>query len=342
MLAIGHGGTDQEIALVQVHGDDAGLARVRELGQRGLLDRAARGGHEDEVLGVELAHRQDHIDLLAIGEREHVNDRTATRVARPLRHFVHFEPVQPATVGEAQDVVVRVGHEQRVDPVVFLGGRSQLAAPATLLRAVLGDRLTLHIAAVRERDDHVLRRNQILGVEFGRVQFDGGAALVAEFGADGAKFVGDDGRNAFRTRQDVQQVCDHRHHFAVFLDDLVLLQAGEALQAHLQDFLRLAVGEAIQAIRLHAEHGGQAIRAIRGTAAGSVAFGTRKHVAHEGRVPRLGHQLLLGDRRRRRGLDDRDELVDVRQRHRQAFQRSSNTVRRVTTSRRCDRNASSI
>jgi hypothetical protein len=33
---------------------------------------------------------------------------------------------------------VRVGDEELVDPVVFLGGRGLLAAPAALLRAVFG------------------------------------------------------------------------------------------------------------------------------------------------------------------------------------------------------------
>jgi hypothetical protein len=38
---------------------------------------------------------------------------------------------------KAQDVVVRVGNKELVDPVVFFGGRGLLAAPATLLGAVL-------------------------------------------------------------------------------------------------------------------------------------------------------------------------------------------------------------
>jgi hypothetical protein len=197
-----------------------------------------RRGHEDEVLGIELAHRQDDVDLLAVGQREHVDDRLAARVARALRHLIDLEPVQPAAVREAQDVVVRVGDEQRVDPVVFLGRRRLLAAPAALLRAVLGNRLALHVAGVRQRHHHVLRRDQVLGIEFGRVQLDLRAALVAEFGRI-AQLVGDDRRDALRAGQDVEQVGDQAHHVAVLLDDLVLLQAGQALQAHLQDFLRL-------------------------------------------------------------------------------------------------------
>ncbi len=54
-------------------------------------------------------------------------------------------------------------------------------------------------------------------------------------------------------RQDVEQVGDLAHHFAVLADDLVLLEPGQALQAHLQDFLRLRVGQPVQAVGLHAE-----------------------------------------------------------------------------------------
>ena len=79
-----------------------------------------------------------------------------------LRHVVDLEPVDAAAVGEAQDVVVRVGDEHPVDEVVFLRRRRLLAAAAALLRAVLVDRLRLHVAAVRQRDDHVLRRDQVL------------------------------------------------------------------------------------------------------------------------------------------------------------------------------------
>ncbi len=55
-----------------------------------------------------------------------------------LRHLPDLEPVDAPAVAEAQDPVVRVGDEELVDPVVFLGGGGLLAAAAALLRAVLG------------------------------------------------------------------------------------------------------------------------------------------------------------------------------------------------------------
>jgi hypothetical protein len=147
---------------------------------------------------------------------------------------------------------VRVGDEELVDPVVFLGGRGLLAAAAALLRAVLGQRLALDVAGVRERHHHVGGRDQVFGGQVLRAVLDGGAALallgLAELGLHGVQFVADDGGDALGLGQDVQQVFDDRHDVLVLGHDLVLLQAGQALQAHLQDFLGLGFGQAVQAV----------------------------------------------------------------------------------------------
>jgi hypothetical protein len=55
VLAIGQGGADEVVAFVQVHRDDAALARVVELIQRRLLDRTHAGAHEHEMIRREAA-----------------------------------------------------------------------------------------------------------------------------------------------------------------------------------------------------------------------------------------------------------------------------------------------
>ena len=329
VLAVGDGRADQEVALVQVHGNDADLARIAEVGQRGLLDRAHAGGHEDVLVRRERAffagQRQDHVDLFAILQREHVDDRAPARAARALRHFPDLEPVQPASVGETQDVVVGVGDEELVDPVVFLGRRGLLAAPATLLRPVLAQRLALDIAAVAERDHHVGRGDQVFGAQVKGAVLDLAASradlALAKFVADEREFVGDDGRDTFRLGQDVEQVLDLGHHFLVFSDDLVLLQPGQALQAHLQDFLRLRVRQAVQAVVAHAVLFFQPVRAVVvGIDHAAVSAGAGEHLANQLAVPGARHQFGLGHRRCGRVADDSDEFVDVGQCHGQAFE----------------------
>jgi hypothetical protein len=84
---------------------------------------------------------------------------------------------------------VRVGDEQVIDEIVVLHRRRLLAAAAAALGAVVGERLTLEVAAVRQGHHHVLRRDQVLDAEFLRVHDDFGATLVAELVADGRQLV---------------------------------------------------------------------------------------------------------------------------------------------------------
>ena len=100
-----------------------------------------------------------------------------------------------------------------------------------------------------------------------------------------------------------------------------MFQAGQALQAHLQNLLSLHFGQAVQAIAAHAEFFFQAIGAVVvHIHHAAVGAGAGEHLAHQLAVPGAGHQLHLGYRRGRRVADDGNEVVDIRQRHRQAFQ----------------------
>ena len=335
VFAVGECGADEEVAVVEIDGDDAGLARVAELVQRSFLDHALRSCHEDAVVCGEAAEaigqRQHHIDLLAGQQREHVDDRSSARIARALGHFPHFQPVDTAAVREAQHVVVRVRDEQLFDPVVVFRLRRLLAASTALLGPVFRQRLALHVAGVAERDHHVGWRDQVLGAQVLRVVFDLAATCaylgLAEFEPNGGEFIGNDGGHARRRRQDAKQVGNVRHHFLVLTDDLVLLQTGQPLQAHLQDFARLIVAQAVQPVDLQTEIGRQAFGPVGLASARRGALGTRQHLAHHRGVPAFTHQRGLGHRRRWRSLDGLDELVDVGQCDRQAFQHMATLAR---------------
>ena len=85
VLAVGQRGADQEVAFVQVHRNNAGLARVAEVVQRCLLDGAHAGGHKDVLVFGELARGagqgQHYVDLFTLLQREHVDDRASARAA---------------------------------------------------------------------------------------------------------------------------------------------------------------------------------------------------------------------------------------------------------------------
>ena len=135
---------------------------------------------------------------------------------------------------------MRVGDEELVDPVVFLRRRSLLAAAATLLGAVFGQRLALDVAGVVERHHHVggVIRSSVEMVPVRCIQRSSGVrpACAGRTPLDGSELFANDGRDTLGLGQDVQQVFDDRHDFLLLGHDLVLLQAREALQAHLQDF----------------------------------------------------------------------------------------------------------
>ena len=320
MLTVGNSRTDEEIAFIETDRNNTFTQGAAESLQRGLFDGAQRSRHKHVFVGRELAHRQHHGDFFTVDQREHIDDRAAARITRTLRHFIDLDPVHAAAIGETQDVIVRIGDEQGFDPVVFFHRQRLLAASTAFLRAIFRQRLRLHVARVRHGDHHVLRGDQVFGIEFGRIHFDARTACIAEFFLDHGQFFADDDLDPFRTRQNVQQICDLRHHFAVFRNDLVLLQTGQTLQTHLQNFLGLGIGQTVQTIALHAEQFVQAIRTVGRTPTQSIDFSAREHIAHQLCVPRTRHQFGLGDRRRRRGFDQGDKFVDIGQCDGQAFE----------------------
>ena len=200
-----------------------------------------------------------------------------------------------------------------IDEILVLDRRRLLAAPAALLGTVVGQRLGLDVAAMRQGHHHVLRRDQILDTEFLRMQDDLGLALIAVLLVDFIELGDDDRRDALGLGQNVEQVDDLVHDFLVLADDLVLLQTGQTLQTQLQDRLRLGIGQTITLGR-QPEFRQQPFR-TRG-----VGRRAQQHFLHHRTAPVACHQAALGIRRRRRRLDQGDDFIDVGQRDGQAFE----------------------
>ena len=131
-------------------------------------------------------------------ERQQVDDRLAARAAPGLRQLEHAQPVDLAAVGEAQQRVVGVGDEELLDEILVLDRGRRLAAAAAPLRLVVGHRLRLGVARVRQRHDHVLRLDQVFGREVEVIAADLGAARVAVVVADLDQLGAHHGREARR------------------------------------------------------------------------------------------------------------------------------------------------
>ena len=90
-------------------------------------------------------------------------------------------------------------------------------------------------------DHHILRGNQVFGLQLFGVVLNDRTANVAKFFTHRLELVHHNLSNAGGFGQDVEQVGNGLDNFPIFGNDLVLLQAGKSLQTHLENFLRLYI-----------------------------------------------------------------------------------------------------
>src|SRR5208282_192400 len=103
---------------------------------------------------------------------------------------------------------------------------------------------SLDIPAVGNEDNHVLFRDQVLDVDLLRFLFDDlRAAVVSELFTDLLRLVLYHAEDFLLAGQQVLQEGDECAYLVQLVDDLLHLEAGEALQAHVQDGLRLLLRE---------------------------------------------------------------------------------------------------
>ncbi len=131
------------------------------------------------------------------------------------------------------------GDEQLVDEILFLHRRGHAALAAAALRDVIGHRLGLGVAVVGQRHHHVLLADQIFHGQIEMIGENFGAALVAVLVAHLDQFIADHFHEPIGIGQDVEQIGDDVEHVLVFVEDLALLQPGEAVQAQIEDGLGL-------------------------------------------------------------------------------------------------------
>ena len=79
---------------------------------------------------------------------------------------------------------------------------------------------------MRHRNHHVFRRNQIFHTHILSMGDDFAAALVTVLRFNGNQLVDDNLRYALWLGQDIEQIDNLVHHFAIFADDFILFQPG--------------------------------------------------------------------------------------------------------------------
>ncbi len=320
---IGPGGqahADEFIVVFQVDGDDAVLAVVAEVVERGLLDLAGAGGEEDvagvlaegDVVAVVVGgafEAQQRGDFFLGFQVEHVADAAAHRGARAFREFINPLDIDAAGVGEEHQIVVRLDGEQVLDEIIrfALAGGAGFHALETLaaaaLQAVFGGGRAFHITAVGKRDDHRVVGDEVLHGDFAGLGEDRALARRGVFVADGAEFVLDDGEHADFAGEDVHQVLDVDEDAVVFALHLVAFHAGKLIEAEFEDGVDLALGENVT-VALHgglsADEDAELLRGGGGELIGGEAF--------------AGFVAVF------RIADDLDEVIEVAEREQEGFQ----------------------
>ena len=210
IVAGGQAGPCQRVALVQRDADEAALADVGVLLQRGALDEALLGDHGDEtalvvlVLGV-----AEHVgDLFALGQLQQVDNVGALAGTAALGDGIAFLAEEAALIGDKEDIIVGGADKHLLHDVFFLAGHAGNAAAAALLGLIGGLELALDIAGLGEGVDALLLGDEVFDVHFAGDGLDLGAALVTKALLHVQQLVLDDLQNAGVVGEDVLPILD--------------------------------------------------------------------------------------------------------------------------------------
>ncbi len=158
------------------------------------------------------------------------------------RYLVHLEPVHLPARAEEQHVVVRRADEEVLDVVVFLQVHARNALAASLLLPVRGDRQSLHVAGVRDGDDHVLLGDQVLDLDVAGRCADLSQAWRGMLLPDLGKLFLDYLEDQPYVTQHLREPRDLFAKLGELILDLVSLESRESAQPHLQNGVRLGLG----------------------------------------------------------------------------------------------------
>ena len=201
------------------------------------------------LIGHEFLHRQEGLHGLVRLEVDQVGDVLAFADGGGVGNLVNLEPVDPALVGEDQQVGVGGGDEEVFDEILGARAHADAAFAAARLAAIGIDGGALQVAAVRDGDGDVFHCDQVFETDLAGVFDDLGAALVAEILLDFLELLDDEVAEDFFGAEDFEVFGDAALDIGQLVGDLLLLHAGEALQLELDDGLRLPFGELASAAR---------------------------------------------------------------------------------------------
>ena len=186
----------------------------------------------------------DHrLHALACLHLNDVDDVRALGGLAALGNLIALLAVHLAGVREEENIVMGRGGEH-VDHRVLVAGGDALLAHATLtLRGVLARARALDVAVAREREDALLLLDEVFNVDFVLDLLNFGLALIAILVANFDELVLEDALEHRLICEQFDKVRDLLFQLVVLVLELFAVEALQGLQAHIEDGLRLHVGE---------------------------------------------------------------------------------------------------
>ena len=130
------------------------------------------------------------------------------------------------------------------DEVLFAGAHADTPLAAAPLAAVVRDRRPLDVARVAHGDRHVFFGDQVLDAELAFLGEDLRPAIVAVLLLHPAQFVDDDLHHQPVARENREEAFDQLQQLRQLVENLLPLQAGQPLELHVEDRLRLDLAQA--------------------------------------------------------------------------------------------------
>jgi len=157
---------------------------------------------------------------------------------------VAFYAEYASLVGEEQHGVMRIGGYQKAYRVLFACRHAYDAAPSPVLQDIGLGRHAFHETALRERNHHILVRDQVFFREAQRllVGYLGGAR-IAELAAERFGLFLDKPVDARRIGQQVLQIGNGLFDLFQLIEYLLAFEIGQAAELHVEDGLRLYLGK---------------------------------------------------------------------------------------------------
>ena len=242
-------------------------------------------------------------------ELEQVDQRPAFGVAGQFRkledpHREHFPERR-----EDEQPVVRAGHEEVLDRILLVGAGTLEPLATAPLRAIGVGRRSLDVAGTTDRHDHRGLGDQLGHVaDVARFATDLRPPVVGMLAFEFEQFRADEPADVGLVGKDAAEFADLCQQFMMLAGELLLLEIHQLAERQPQDRIGLHRREPVGFT-------GAAFLLQDGEAVGAKRPLQQCRRRLDLTQPRLGLRLRL------RTADDPDHLINVGQRHEQAFER---------------------